>query len=434
MPQPLTQYGEIFREDFLSPFHVAENGGVIGNGALVNRGLTISANNQSVRYTHTFPNVNDFTLSIKGSFDIESSNDYGALFYFRVGTSANDNTIRIFKTPASSRLTFRIANGSGSRDCAMDSGTEVPETESIVHFTRSGNTLKIYVNGVEQASTTSGSSITGALPLNNATVKAIGFGDHVAGIKGQYKGWKMRNYAMSAEEIADDYNNSTFTYGRSLVAHWPMNDKIGSAAPFTTTELVQGADATLGDGSTSSTFPTKLTYINGFSYDGGDYLLATPSNVPTGGNARTISLWAKRTTLAGGPLMSINTSSGQRFIVSDAQTTGVNYVFTDGVNGANNQSVTYAQRAQLGRFAHHVFSLDGSNGWAYYLDGSLVKSGTFTIAIDTGTVESVSIGHRTDLSQSFTGEIYDARLFNIAFTATQAKHLYSQGPYYLGMK
>ena len=94
-------------------------------------------------------------------------------------------------------------------------------------------------------------------------------------------------------------NSVRSSLGANLVAEWNTDSIIGSSAPYTTLDYWGNNTATLGDGSTSSTFPTiqsGSSCVSGqcFQFNGsGQYLVANTSNLAITGNSFTLSVWAK---------------------------------------------------------------------------------------------------------------------------------------------
>jgi hypothetical protein len=96
-----------------------------------------------------------------------------------------------------------------------------------------------------------------------------------------------------------------------------------------------------------------------------------------------------------------------------------NLLFTDGRNGANN--ISYSG-IPLQVWFHYAMTLV-SNQYAFYVNGVSVASGTFGVAINTGTPTSVQIGRR---SSTMTGFLDDIRIYNRALTPAEIRLLASR--------
>lgn len=162
-------------------------------------------------------------------------------------------------------------------------------------------------------------------------------------------------------------------------------------------------------------------YGNACDFDGTDDVISisNPTGLPTGQMPRTISAWINAdNSNPGGTILHYGNDSaaGQEFIISNVTISGSNYVFTDGVNVSNNIINTGAEIPTSGTWNHIVFTFDGGTGWKYYLNGLLVKSGTFAVTINTATPTVLNIGDRTDSAVSnFPGLIDEVKIFDYAF-------------------
>ena len=179
--------------------------------------------------------------------------------------------------------------------------------------------------------------------------------------------------------------------------------------------------------SNSATAIKSVTGIQGggLTFNGSqDQIAATAKGLSAGNTARTVAAWIKPSG-SGGVIVSINTASGQKFIVESALATGKWYLYTDGVNAANNVVLTGAQIAPLNKWSHIVFTYDGAKKWAYYLNGALTKNGTFAVAVNTGAPSSVWIGNRADIiGQQFNGQMDEVAIWTRALSATDVSAIY----------
>lgn len=150
------------------------------------------------------------------------------------------------------------------------------------------------------------------------------------------------------------------------------------------------------------------------------------TSIPVGGNARTLVALVRRGSLEG-TLISCNTASGQKFILSNGFLSGGNrYLFTDGVNGGNNITIAGAEVPSTVGYHLIHFVLTDSTHWSYYLDGSFVKSGVFPVAINTAALTSVWVGDRADASQPLGATVDMAAIYNSALTGSQIAAHFAQ--------
>jgi hypothetical protein len=122
-----------------------------------------------------------------------------------------------------------------------------------------GNFVKIYVNGVEEASsvTSSGTSTVPSTTATNAG-NTPRIGDYVAGgyaLNGLMDEFSIFNSALSASDIAAIYNSGTPNDISSLnpVGWWRMGDNDSGTGTTITDQGSGGNDGTLTNGPTFST-------------------------------------------------------------------------------------------------------------------------------------------------------------------------------------
>lgn len=212
-----------------------------------------------------------------------------------------------------------------------------------------------------------------------------------------------------------------------LAAYWKFDEGTGFVAHDTTAYdnagWLQSDAAWTGSGAPLlSADPSALTL------DGtGDYVFVpATSGLPSGSAARTIALWMRRDGDAPqATLFSLGDrdNGSQKFILQMGGTaSGTAALFTDGVNATNNIALTGSQIPGAGW--HHVaLSFDGGSVWNYYLDGVLVKSGTFAVPINTMT-NAAEIGSRHDaVNGFFHGSLDDVRVYGRALGASEIASL-----------
>ena len=148
------------------------------------------------------------------------------------------------------------------------------------------------------------------------------------------------------------------------------------------------------------------THLN---FDGvNDGVSATSANLPLGNTARTIEAWIKTTqNTGGGTILTYgNLSTNNRFALY--QTGGkLNFVaeFNDySTNVAINDGIW-----------HHVAATHDGTTLKIYLDGVQVGTSQARTFNTTGT--QISIGHKSNASEYFNGDIDEIRIWNTALTA-----------------
>ena len=78
---------------------------------------------------------------------------------------------------------------------------------------------------------------------------------------------------LDGQDALNFYNKNTYSYMESSVLHLPMRAQEHDPTGVQTLDIANGNHAQFGDGSTPTTYPTKLAK-RGYYFDGGDYLNA----------------------------------------------------------------------------------------------------------------------------------------------------------------
>jgi hypothetical protein len=218
----------------------------------------------------------------------------------------------------------------------------------------------------------------------------------------------------------------------SLVGHWTFDaSDVSGITAFDRSG--QGNNGTLTNG------PIQATgQVGGaLNFDGiNDFVTrSNPAGFPSGQTARTISLWIKPSLPCSGPVSGVlfhygnNSGGGQEFIFLRAPNGAPTpcFLFTDGVNVANNQTIVNAEIPLAGQLSYVTFVFDGVNTFAYYLNGTQVKTGAYGITINTAAPTIMNIGVRSDggLFGFYQGQIDDVRIYNRALTPAEITTLYN---------
>jgi prepilin-type N-terminal cleavage/methylation domain-containing protein len=169
-------------------------------------------------------------------------------------------------------------------------------------------------------------------------------------------------------------------------------------------------------------------------FNGTNQYVATssaPVNLISGAKAKSISAWIYPNNLSpGGIVVGINQASGsnQSFNVGIMTSSGNTYVFFDDYNVNNSIAISGTEIPALSTWSHIVFAFDGTN-WKYYLNGSLIKSGTFATTINT-VPNIITIGRRMSGSPTtffWSGMIDEPAVYSEAVTFAQVKSDYVAG-------
>jgi len=177
---------------------------------------------------------------------------------------------------------------------------------------------------------------------------------------------------------------------------------------------------TLTNGPTFSNANGGIIVLDGTN----DYIInSSTTNIPTGSSSRTIQMWIyPRTDTC--PLVQLGMSGNQVYIMSFFNSAGTLYLFTDGVNVANNIIFSGSNLPTLNAWNHMTFGNSGQN-WFYYLNGVPKLLGTWSVTLNTVGQKYV-IGYRDDVFVGTTnGNISQTFVYNRALNENEILQNYN---------
>lgn len=428
MSYTLSHLREVLREDYLSSFHVLKNGGSINGNPVINHGYEGDGTGDSVKTKIPWANVGKaFTIH----FEIKSIDSFSSKAVFGTSSGANGPMLRI---ASSTSAIFWNDTAATSKNLSFSALT-APFTGTLTYddSTQEGS---FYINGLLDETFTMGQ-------VGNFG-EFLELGGRLNGGSDSFDGniplFRVFSGVATAQEVLRLHDNSTFKYRNDGVARWPLNDKIGTSS-FITTDVLNGINLTLGDGITTSLFPTKLSGRNGFSFDGADSLRAADDERLRITGAISIGMWV-RGFLPGANSALLTKNINNSVLTNNTDTVyEISYLNADGNiyfqfgNGTLKKNITITGSDVLnGQENLIVFTWDGTtsaNGVKAYLNGRLVAEATSTISSIQAAATALWIGDSTTTT-GYTGDMYDIHLKDYALNATQIRDMYLKGPKYLG--
>ena len=269
--------GCVFAENFRDASEVVRNNGTLVNGAKITKdGLVLDGINDYANYQ-----IPDNLLnSTQVSFLVEFNPDFDA---------ADGNTHYIYDTTAGSRFfLFKGSYVTYNNDLVVgfSSGTGIlipyatyspywkTGQKNKIAVCAVSSSIQVYLNNVQVL--TSASAIITSKPSNIVIGASFAFASL---FKGSISKLRVFNKKLTAKEVSDYYNNSIFSYKGTPLLENNLDLASHDASSLRTLDNTSGERHLIfGDGATSTTFPTKLIHITGYSTDGGDYLV-TKNNV-----------------------------------------------------------------------------------------------------------------------------------------------------------
>ena len=222
--------------------------------------------------------------------------------------------------------------------------------------------------------------------------------------------------------VIDGVASTDNTIDSNLVGWWKMNGDSDDSSG-------NNNDGTLGDGSTSTTYPTLTTDRFGnsncaYTFDGSnDYIIINSLNTGSGGlditNSITLSCWVKSNTSTWNSNGSIISKRNSFLFYGDVTTKELRFYIHDSTFYEARYTLTDIQNWNL-----FIGTYDGS-ALKLYVNGVLVSIHSHTGSIDNDAGGDLTIGRDDGQSAYFNGSISDVRIYNTALTAAQVKTIYN---------
>ncbi|MCR9014614.1 LamG-like jellyroll fold domain-containing protein [Aquiflexum gelatinilyticum] len=275
-----------------------------------------------------------------------------------------------------------------------------------------GRTMKIYVNGEEDASKTFTTFNIGTTSGN----LVLGSMDGIQRWQGSLDEIRLFNRSLSLEEILLAMNSSSIQEKplSDLIGHWQMEEGSGNSLKD---ETINGLHATFVDNSGITWSSGKIgqaIYLTGksdrFALVPHQEVLSIPKEI-------SIAAWVKPNILHRGTLVS--KSSGNGFELWLTMEGKVEFRLNRTNNGSTYRIVTpYSYAGDLGKWIHIAATFDGRTS-KIYINGEENVSKTYgtTIGISTSAGDLV-IGAMGDI-QRLNGGFDDLRIYGKALTADE---------------
>ncbi len=371
----------VFHDQFRTTQHISDNGGTISGNPTFGDGIILDGTGDSVDYT------------VLGD-------------------------LRAVKT-----VVMDMTFGTTSEEMVdLDGGTHYLSSSAGTVSATGFSSPTIYVDGSVTSTITAAKHrvvVTTATAFD-ATALIVGLrgGTYMNGTVHEVA---LYTEALTAGEVTDDNNGDTFSKidpSRALI--WmPLRTSASDATPNIGS---LGGTIPLGDGSTSTTFPTQL-YPHGASLDGGDYWEHTTldASLPQGTAARTVAF-----------LIDMSASTGNDTFIGYGENIatkefGIRVNVNNVIQVSRHSGTVVISSSFLPFSGIHsvVVTYDGSNLRAYVdgeQTGSTVSDGG---NIDTGNGFGFTVGARANgLTEKFTGSMWLPSVWDFELTPIQVRYLH----------
>lgn len=279
-----------FRETFINTALVTQKGWEVNGSPTISKGVTTDGSNDyldlPIEYIGNRKNtVGTISCEIEigsdsGNFEIPVSIGRSAdatvtNFYIGLDFATNDALYVVLLTDDTAQWAWASENN------LLDS---LVNTTVKITVVQNATKPRIFINGVENTVGTFVESLdrtkwikdlyTASSPADTFRIGGNNGSSFNAGFAGTVKDFKITEMQWTDETVLDDAQKDIYleTKIENAVLYLPLHKRYKSGSTQVTDNLGSvGGLVTVGDGTTSSTFPTRLL-PKGFSFDGGDYL------------------------------------------------------------------------------------------------------------------------------------------------------------------
>ena len=316
---------------------------------------------------------------------------------------------------------IQLFNGSllvNNGDYDVIYGTTKIQLNTWYHITLTGapNSYKLYLNGLKEGSTFTGTFYSSSNPL---IIARLAGSFHFAGKIGLIQ---MFNAEMSEADVRNHYSE---TLPRFTTEEKPVRGlvfDVNVSNPFSYSGASNNTGANLSDISgngyigTLSNAPTYNVQngIKSLQFNGSNNYITYPtSGLPYGASARTMSIWINPSSL----------SNGWAISYGNATATQSNFigVYSGVINYGGYSNDVSGPAPSLNTWYHVVGIYDGTTAYMY-INGYLYTS----LARTWNTVSSTfQIGRQTNGGEYWNGKVGEAQIYNRALSANEVLALYN---------
>jgi len=356
-----------------------------------------------------------FSASIWVKFTGSLGNDE-SLIANESGYSADG--FAIFKN-ASNTIQFKCESQS-----AIGTTTIALNKWYLATATYNAGAMVLYVNGQQEATQTTATSIT--QPSTPKTRLGKYITGNVIPFTGELSNAQIFNTALSSTDVETLYNNGsplTSMSGFTSLQGWWKLDASATYDSSTTTWTIPDDSTNSNDGTSfgmtqANLVQSDLSFTSGYSpyalnFDGTNDYITLGSIISLNGEL-TISMW-----------LNPNNNTIVNLLGNSNNT---NFLY---INGSSQLQISSSDIAQTftnttfstGSWQHIILTRDSSNVFKAYKNGTL----TDTSSADSGTFTFNQIGAYYTGQYYFNGSISNVSVWNAALTSSQVLEIYSEG-------
>ena len=268
-----------------------------------------------------------------------------------------------------------------------------------------GSVVYGYLNGTQDA------IVSNVFTWDNVINPTVGMYNSTSELFGQTQNLLIFNRVLSATEIAQIYEDTTFDYWMDEVSHWDMSEVNpqdvgwkGNGNDGTGTGLVASTDIVYEDGEWGTEFDgsSESVSLGTIGLTDTDQSIVVKAKTPS--DSEYGYFFSSRNSSVGG-LSLFLTNSKMRVIIGNTE---------------NAESSTDIDDDQ---WHHLVVSYDSGNSINYYLDGASDGEDTSVTGTWNSTIPTV-VGNRPAGTSWYEGTIADLTLYSIPLTHLQVESIY----------
>ena len=278
-------------------------------------------------------------------------------------------------------------------------------------FDDDADTLTIYVDGQEVASSTITNSIVYSGLGSDTLIGVHGNGDASWNFTGSIDDARVYSYALTAKEIAELYG---------LVGHWKLDESSGSIA-YDSSGVGNDGDY-LGGAAPGANGPYPGDGANAAEFDGSTaYVRVAHDEIYDIEEGITLAAWVQADAIGYFKTVIAKGDSAWRLHMDDMNDRLTGHYSMEG--GGTVSGVDTTSTVSDGEWMHVVSTYDGTTA-KIYVNGVLEDSGIATATIDTNTAP-VCIGQNSQKGGRYwNGRIADVRVYNRAITEAEIAKIY----------
>lgn len=378
----------------------------------VDNAIFLSPTNTDVSYQSV--NLPEAAITVSAWVKPNSYNEWESIVCFMRDNGIVEQYGFQISSWSNNKFAFHLAGGGNGHSQITTSSSFLTNTWYFVTATHDGATMKLYVNGSLETSST---NETGNIAYTNTRFRIGKYEDNNEShyFDGSIDEVKIYNKALTLEEIKNEY--------QGLVAYYPFNgnanDESGNGNHGTVNGATLATDR-FGNSDSAYEFDGSTNYIS---------ITNNPTiNIKTAASS-TISFWLKHATQNNAKYM-ISKYKGSFGEPSYAIGTGSNgdsyswheFTASNGIQSRGNIDLNDNQW-------HHITNVFKSGeSVSLYVDGVLDVQHATAHTGSISNLRDLTIGCGSNIAQHYNGDIDDIKIYNKALTLQEIQNLYNFNP------